>query len=251
MAKQLDGAIKIGAVNCMDDWALCNEQQIQSFPSLVMYPKKQRFNDVKTIDNLIKFALSFASGNVHDLSSPDRYQNQLNKNLSRPWLISYCLPTGGQDTDNEDINYELNCLEESVLRKLAIMLHRLVRVASINCNKKTARENLCPRLKPNLATPVLFYSKGLPNISLSADDPSFTNIPITTSNYKLIVEAVLSYLPDIRELDESEFETVLANLREKSKQEKPWLIQFVNQEATASQQDLDLKKLPALLKSSE
>jgi DnaJ homolog subfamily C member 10 len=39
LARQLDGVVRIGAVNCMDDWMLCNEQQIHSFPSLIMYPK--------------------------------------------------------------------------------------------------------------------------------------------------------------------------------------------------------------------
>jgi DnaJ homolog subfamily C member 10 len=39
LAKQLDGVVRIGAVNCMDDWMLCNEQQIPAFPTLIAYPK--------------------------------------------------------------------------------------------------------------------------------------------------------------------------------------------------------------------
>ncbi len=31
--------VRIGAVNCGDDWALCQQQQIHSFPSLIMYPQ--------------------------------------------------------------------------------------------------------------------------------------------------------------------------------------------------------------------
>ena len=38
MAKDLEGVIRIGAVNCQEDWSLCNHQGIQSYPSLVLYP---------------------------------------------------------------------------------------------------------------------------------------------------------------------------------------------------------------------
>ena len=49
--------VRIGAVNCMDDWQLCNQQQIQAFPSLIMYPSRQRFQQEKTVENLLYFAL--------------------------------------------------------------------------------------------------------------------------------------------------------------------------------------------------
>ncbi len=253
MAKQLDGVIKIGAVNCMDDWGLCNMQQIQAFPSLVMYPRKQRFDGVKSIDELAKFALSFASGNVYDLSTLDRYQAQVKKNASKPWLISYCLPSQGIDEESDDhgheLNYELNCLDESVLQKLAIMLHRLVRVGFVNCNRKEAREKLCPLLKPKVSNPIVFYSNTIPNISKESTDESYKSIEIVTSNHKLIVDAILSYLPESREINEEKLNLVLSNLRDKNKYEKPWLIQFVNNYEPGS--DLELKKLPSLLQPSK
>ena len=39
MAKELEGVIRVGAVNCEDDWALCRTQGIHSYPSLVLYPR--------------------------------------------------------------------------------------------------------------------------------------------------------------------------------------------------------------------
>ena len=30
--------IRIGAVNCQEEWSLCQRQGIQSYPSLVLYP---------------------------------------------------------------------------------------------------------------------------------------------------------------------------------------------------------------------
>ena len=38
VARELNGVIRIGAVNCQDDWSLCNMQGIQSYPSLRIYP---------------------------------------------------------------------------------------------------------------------------------------------------------------------------------------------------------------------
>ena len=38
VARELEGVIRIGAVNCEDDWHLCRMQGIRSYPSLIMYP---------------------------------------------------------------------------------------------------------------------------------------------------------------------------------------------------------------------
>ena len=39
IAKDLEGVIRIGAVNCEDDWSICNRVGIQSYPTLLHYPK--------------------------------------------------------------------------------------------------------------------------------------------------------------------------------------------------------------------
>lgn len=39
MAREVDGVIRIGAVNCLDDYALCQQQGIYGYPSLLMYPE--------------------------------------------------------------------------------------------------------------------------------------------------------------------------------------------------------------------
>ena len=38
VARELDGIIRIGAINCQDEWGLCTSQGIQSYPSLKLYP---------------------------------------------------------------------------------------------------------------------------------------------------------------------------------------------------------------------
>ena len=38
VARELEGVIRFGAVNCQEEWNLCRRQGIPSYPSLVLYP---------------------------------------------------------------------------------------------------------------------------------------------------------------------------------------------------------------------
>lgn len=38
LAEELNAVIKVGAVNCEEDWVLCRREGISSYPSLVFYP---------------------------------------------------------------------------------------------------------------------------------------------------------------------------------------------------------------------
>lgn len=159
------------------------------------------------MDLLLKFALSFASGNVYDLSSTSRYETRLKKAdaATTRYLVVYCLSSSknfNTDNNDEELNYELNCLEESVQHKLAIMLHGLVKVAYIDCNKNDAELNLCPKLKPKWSAPIALYSR-LPD--LNADNVTIDSIDIIASDYKNIAQKVLSHLPDVHVLSEDRF----------------------------------------------
>lgn len=247
LAKKLDGVVKIGAVNCMDDWHLCNMQQIQSFPSLIMFPIRAAFYEEKTIDNLLKFALSFTSGRVHTFTSKESYKRELNKDSNQPWLVSYCLSNKEQDdsTDDEsELNYELNCLDDVIKDKLAIMLHGLVNVASIDCSNSKKTKELCAVLKPHKATPLVYY-ESLPNI-FEHTDKSVYQEHLLTANYKSIVESILSYLPGVKQLDAQEFDGILGKLRDKTADAKPLLVQFINGGEAASSSN-EYKRLPSLL----
>lgn len=59
VAKELEGVIRVGAVNCEDDWHICNQVGIQSYPTLMHYPKvKPNFIKYSYYLNL-KFRLNF------------------------------------------------------------------------------------------------------------------------------------------------------------------------------------------------
>nr|CAD7394801.1 unnamed protein product [Timema cristinae] len=42
MAWELEGVVRIGAVNCVDEWNLCNTEHIASYPTLKIYPSDMR-----------------------------------------------------------------------------------------------------------------------------------------------------------------------------------------------------------------
>jgi len=254
LAKQLEGVVNIGAVNCMDDWMLCNEQQIPSFPSLIMFPKKQYFTQDKVLENLLKFALSFTKGRVNNINDFGAFLTQQAKPHKLPWLISYCFKSSSDDGDDVDeLNYELNCMDDAVQQKLSIMLYNLVRVGSLTCNRKNDNNKLCSILKPKKSSPIVFYYE-LPNkADFETKSDNELNLLsskieiISSSDYKQIAKSVLSYLPDIQQLNDVAFKQILENLKDvNNKNENPWLIQFVNQPPGA--EDLELRKLPSLLK---
>lgn len=171
-----------------------------------MLLKRERFIEAKTIDSLLKFALSFASGNVYDLSTKSRYEKQLKKTDATSYLVTYCLSSSknfDERDQDEELNYELNCLEELVQRKLAIMLHGLVKVAHIDCNKKEADETICSKLKPKWSAPILMYNR-LPELT-DIGNQSIDVFEIKSTDYKKIAQSVLGHLPDVTLLTEDRF----------------------------------------------
>lgn len=44
IAEELDGAVRIAVVNCEDEWQLCRQIGIRSYPTLLHYPKVCKLN---------------------------------------------------------------------------------------------------------------------------------------------------------------------------------------------------------------
>lgn len=49
IAEEFDGVVRIGAVNCEDEWHLCHQIRIQSYPTLMYYPKACKFQIIEII----------------------------------------------------------------------------------------------------------------------------------------------------------------------------------------------------------
>ena len=217
-----------------------------------MFPKKELFTQEKTIGNLLNYVLSFTKGSVHNINDINVVLKQQDKPHKLPWLINYCFKSSSDD-DTEELNYELNCMDDTVQHKLAIMLYNLVRVGSLNCNSKNDNNRMCKVLKPKKSNPIVFYYE-LPSktdFETKTDEELNGAVQkiekITSGDHKQIVKSILSYLPDINQLNDAQFKQILDNLKDmNNKNENPWLIQFVNQPPGA--EDLELRKLPTLLK---
>lgn len=55
LASDLEGVIRIAAVNCEDDWVLCRQLGIKSYPSLLIYDKDVIIIPSKTYIFMLKF----------------------------------------------------------------------------------------------------------------------------------------------------------------------------------------------------
>lgn len=111
ISKLLEGVVRIGAINCQDEWMMCNEQGIRAYPTLRIYPKNEPYQGPRDKDSLIRYAMSFVSANVIKLQN-DMFKNlRIEKRL--PWLVSFC-----REIDEGD------CLDDDQVYKLAVMLVR-------------------------------------------------------------------------------------------------------------------------------
>ncbi|PWA13779.1 hypothetical protein CCH79_00017144 [Gambusia affinis] len=112
-AKEMDGVIRIGAVNCGDNNHLCRRKGINSYPSLYIYRAGQRpekFTEERTRDNLVRFSMQFITTTVTELWQGNVFteiENAFSSGLG--WLITFCSDTG-------------DCLEPRTRQKLAGML---------------------------------------------------------------------------------------------------------------------------------
>ncbi|CAH1790318.1 unnamed protein product [Owenia fusiformis] len=217
LARELEGVIRIGAVNCEDDWYLCRQQGIRSYPSLLMYPQKEKYYGERSRSELLKYALKQVRAQVFELWSGN-YKSHMEdeEKSSRPWLISFCGDGG-------------DCLEKQTTLKLAAMLSSLVNVGTLDCN---VQEKLCSKLGVEYGT--YFFqpnevkkSKGKVINSLDAKEIAYT---------------VLEQLPDMKNLKPEEFKESLANLKENT--DTAWMIHFTEDDEL---HDLELRKLPMLL----
>lgn len=178
---------------------LCNEQRIGAFPTIVAYPSRSVYQGERSVEQLLKYALSFTNANVHDISERS-YEKIMSKKLNNNyWFISYCLNTNDYDYGDENVD-EYNCLDDLILKKLAIILNGLVNIGRINCNYE---QSLCTKLKPK--SPNVFYMNNLSE-KLNEIKTDIEQIKIDSNVYKTIASKLLQYVPDVQLLSEEMFQ---------------------------------------------
>ncbi|KAJ3650312.1 hypothetical protein Zmor_022007 [Zophobas morio] len=218
LASDLEGVVRIAAVNCEDDWSLCYQLSIESYPTLLYYEKQahlhegQRYRGPRTFDRLKDYVLSQLTVDVKDITTESWSDGDSHKQ----WLLFLCSEDG------------FDCPEHETRLKMAAILDGLMSVGLVT--------------SPQLCDQVSESHKINPVVLWQPDDKVHK---IAGSDSKEILESVLNILPNPPSLDEQQFQEIRANLRNGN--EKPWLLCFYL--GTATDLNLQLKRLPGLIPS--
>lgn len=228
LARELEGVIRIGAVNCEEDWMLCRQQNIHSYPSLMMYPQQSKYRGLRDADSMVDYVLQQLPNLVIEFTGHD-FQELISREEYKvhPWLISVC-------REDEE------CLPSEALRKLSLILEGLVNVAKVEYEQD---RTICDKL--NCSSLITFYS----NLSSLAE--TVTVHQIKETEVKPILNEVLLLLPGATEMIEEMFQNMRKDVDSLSY--KPWLIHFTKPDTKESggNMETELKKLRALLPGIE
>ncbi|XP_076340321.1 dnaJ homolog subfamily C member 10-like [Tachypleus tridentatus] len=227
LARELEGVIRIGAVNCEEDWGLCRKQGIHSYPSLLLFPRREKYNGARDAEAMVEYVLQTIPDTSVDLTNENFVEMvEQNSHRSSYWLIILC-------------RQEEMCIFKDVKKKLSIMLENLVNVAEVDC---TNEKKLCIKLG---GKPGAFLFEDPLNLN---DKKRYHQLE--GQETKEIAHAVLQLLPGPKELTDKEFQNVLDTLQQKI--DGPWIIYFTN--VGKSQEEMDsldreIKRVTALLPS--
>lgn len=221
VARELEGVVRIGAVNCDDDYHLCSSQGIRSYPTLLSYPGRYKYMQEKTKEQLLDYvlqqvrssAIQLTSTNLEDVTSRE-------DNTNKPWLVIF-----HADTDEVDDFW-------STRIKLSAILDGLVTVGFVECFRE---KNLCATL--GMQSGIKFFSTSKIQSGHGTD--------ITSLNAQDIAREILVLMPDMKLLDENIYKAIRQKLLS-LEDSVSWLIQF---SGDSDDDAFEIRKLPALLPS--
>ncbi|CAL8240951.1 unnamed protein product [Merluccius merluccius] len=220
VAKEMDGVIRIGAVNCGDNGHLCRSKGINSYPSLYIYragQKPEKYFGDRSKESLLHFSMQFITTTVTELWQGNVF-TEIEKAFSSGigWLITFCSETG-------------DCLESKTRQKLAGMLDGLVRVGWMDCSSKT---QLCESFQVTSGATAFFP----PGSSLQQQG---SVLWLQTLESREIYNQIIHHLPDLQLLTKDTFQSKLAHHR--------WLVSFTFGENNMASNEH--KKLQAMLRN--
>lgn len=228
LAQELEGVIRIAAVNCEDDHPLCYQLSINAYPTLIYYEKESHlyegihYRSSRTLEALKEFVFSKVSIDIKDVSLFN--WNNL-KYKEKDWILFLC------PEDNS------NCPEKETRLKLAATFEGLLPVGTVTDSELAEQISIKYRKSP------IIYWKA----KKKEEESQFEEIP--GSDAKEIVENILNKLPNPETIDEQRFKEIRRKLRQDKEdnepEEHPWLICFYLGPAT--ELNLQLKRLPTLI----
>ncbi|CAM1305631.1 DNAJC10 (predicted) [Pycnogonum litorale] len=212
VARELEGVVRIGAVNCGEDWGLCQQENIHSYPYLMLYPQRVKYPGERTVADLVYYIMKSVPNKVVKITDGNM---ESGLKLELPWLVFFC-------------NYDEECMSPDNKKKLAVILDDMLHVGDVDC---TNSPKVCKKFNKQFG---IFFYANLQNVERYSE--------IDSLDIKDITNTVLNLLPEIKILDEEEFKSIRKRLD--TSHEAPWLIYFLD---GAKSSDTGVKKLPSLL----
>lgn len=224
LAKEMEGVLRFGAVNCEDEWQLCRSLAIRSYPSLLMYPSRWKYEEDRTLPELRKFVLSKLKSNIIHIQKyqwMDLLKSNTNSGLS--WLLFLC---GGRQFEE--------CPSSETRLKVGSILDGLTGLASIDCD---AEEEWCSTMGPSRANVIFWKREG----GMHSVEGQYHEI--LSHDAQDITKSIFDLLPHPTDLDEEAFQEIQSQLSHDSA--TAWLVYFYL--GSPDEQSKELKKLPSLL----
>jgi len=224
VAKELQGIVRIGAVNCQDEFMLCRQQGITGYPTLNLYTVDEgtrKFQGRKQEEEIITFIVSRLPDRMVDLWAGNFEKwTRSEDSTVRAWLVVFC--DKGED-----------CMQHSDRRLLGAALDSLTSMGLVDCSLDG---DICDKVRGELHdAKLLFFPQGI-------EKGNPVQISASIHDHRDIAEEVISNLPEPLELDGSSFEEMRRRL---DKDIGPsWLIHFIMDNNGDS---LEYRKLTPLL----
>uniref|UniRef100_A0A8D0U1F6 DnaJ homolog subfamily C member 10 n=1 Tax=Sus scrofa TaxID=9823 RepID=A0A8D0U1F6_PIG len=222
-AREVDGLLRIGAVNCGDDRMLCRMKGVSSYPSLFIFRSGMaavKYHGDRSKESLVNFAMQYVRSTVTELWTGN-FVNSIQTAFAAGigWLITFCSKGG-------------DCLTSQTRLRLSGMLDGLVNVGWMDC---ATQDNLCKSLDITTSTTAYFP----PGATLNNKEKS-SILFLNSLDAKEIYLEIMHNLPDFELLSANTLEDRLAHHR--------WLLFFYFGKNEFSN-DPELKKLKTLLKN--
>uniref|UniRef100_A0A8C4JUS4 DnaJ homolog subfamily C member 10 n=1 Tax=Dromaius novaehollandiae TaxID=8790 RepID=A0A8C4JUS4_DRONO len=215
-AKEMDGVIRIGAVNCGDNRMLCRIKGINSYPSLYVF----KTGMVSAVHLNNRYPLYKVQKLMQVVSFLGNFVNAIETSFASGvgWLITFCAERG-------------DCLSYQTRLKLAGMLEGLVNVGWMDCG---TQGELCDNLDISSSTTAYFP----PGATLNNKEKGGV-LFLNSLDAREIYQEVMQHLPDFEIISAASLEDRLAHHR--------WLLFFQFGEGDKSSVQ-EFKKLNFLLK---
>ncbi|XP_014218368.1 dnaJ homolog subfamily C member 10-like [Copidosoma floridanum] len=224
VAKDLEGVIRVGAVNCEDDWNLCHQVGIQSYPSLLHYAPNSKngvkYRGERSYEAIMRFVLDRIDVDIRKLSkSAWKRIMKGEDSADRPTLVFVCSKN----------HY---CFSPDERLRVAAIFHQMVDVKTFDC-----KDDDCKNSLPDYSSSAVYF----PIRNKSKFKPVYFEDILEVED---LVKKVLEQLPEPKDISEDELNNILDDLREDSNE--GWLLCFYIGHATDF--DVMLKQLPGILK---